>query len=283
MFAELGARTARAADRLRLMLGLRRTLVMGGVRYTERSTESLRRSLSRTGAGLKEYDAVFGDGTRLRLHCTPGRVYADLSGAVLLPRYRLVEDLLSPGMRVLELSSGTGYGAGWLVERVGPSGAVVALDRDRESIRYAQHRYAAANAAFENGGVETLNGELAGSFDAVLTLRGIEDEPSLEAALTELWRVVAPGGWMAIAEPEDIAGRAGFEDLLRRVTATVAVNSVNAAAASAEEVEAEPSDGDAGLPDLGGGSSAGTMSMLTKMQDPLPEHRATWLAMKASP
>lgn len=260
------------------MLGLRRTLVTGGVRYTERSTESLRRSLSRTGAGLKEYDAAFADGTRLRLHCTPGRVYADLSGAVLLPRYRLVEDLLSPGMRVLELSCGTGYGAAWLMERVGPSGAVVALDRDRESIRYAQHRYAAANTAFENGGVETLNGELAGSFDVVIALLGLEDEPGLEAALTELWRVVAPGGWMAIAEPvveQGTGGRAGFEDLLRRVTATVAV------AVGSEEIEA--GGGGAGTAELGTGSSAGTMSMLTKMQDPLPEHRATWLALKASP
>lgn len=218
--AEGASRARRMAARLRLMLGLRRSFVVDGIRYTERSTEPLRRSLSRKGIGLKEYDAVFPDGAKLRLHCTPARVYADVTGALLLPRYRVVEDLLSPGMRALELGCGTGYGAAWLLERVGPSGAVVALDRDRESVKYAQRRYQTANAAFEQGGVETLYGELAGGFDAVLALRGVEAQPGLEATLRELWRVVAPGGWLLVSEPvEAAAGGESIEAMLRRITA----------------------------------------------------------------
>lgn len=242
------------------MLGLRRSFVVDGVRYTERSTEPLRRSLSRKGGGLKEYDAVFADGLKLRLHCTPARVYADLSGAALLPLYELVEDLLRPGMRVLELGCGTGYGAAWLLERVGPSGAVVALDRDRESVKYSQRRYPAANAAFEQGGIETLNGELGGGFDAVLALRGLESQPALDATLRELWRVVAPGGWLLIAEPLQTESPSGepLEAVLRRVVTEPA---------RAEE----PDEQDKQAPAL--------QAMVTRLED--ANKRPVWLALKA--
>ncbi|MCC6676906.1 MAG: class I SAM-dependent methyltransferase [Phycisphaerales bacterium] len=262
---EGSSRAGRLAARVRVMLGLRRTFTVDGVRYTERSTEPLRRSLSRKGAGLKEYDAVFTDGVKLRLHCTPARVYADLSGAALLPRYRMVEDLLSPGMRVLEVSCGTGYGAAWLLERVGPSGAVVALDRDRESVKYAQRRYSGANAAFELGGVETLYGELAGGFDAVLAMRGLDSQSGLEATLRELWRVVSPGGWLLVAEPIEatVEGAESLETVLRRVTSEPSARPE----ASAEGEAAGP-------------VNPSESALISKMDD--PGQRPLWLAMKAS-
>lgn len=262
---EGASRAGRLAARVRVLLGLRRTFTVDGVRYTERSTEPLRRSLSRKGAGLKEYEAAFGDGYKLRLHCTPARVYADLSGPVLLPRYRLVEDLLSPGMRVLDVSCGTGYGAAWLLERVGPSGAVVALDRDRESVKYAQHRYAAANAAFEQGGVETLYGELAGGFEAVLAMRGLDSQSGLEATLRELWRVVSPGGWLLVAEPIDAAGDSAesLESVLRRVT-------------SEPEAKTEARSED----ESAGPAKPSEDGLISKLDD--PGQRPLWLAMKAS-
>lgn len=258
--AELRDREAgggKLAARVRVLLGLRRSFAVEGVRYTERSTEPLRRSLSRKGGGLKEYEARFADGTKLRLHCTPARVYADLTGPVLLPRYKLVEDLLSPGMRVLDVSCGTGYGSAWLLERVGPSGAVVALDRDRESIRYAQHRYGAANVAFEQGGVETLYGELAGGFDAVIAMRGLEAAPGLEETLRELWRVVSPGGLLLVAEPVMPGPEESLESLLARVTSEPAV---------------DPSGEEPG--------EAGPAARMSRLED--PGSAAVWLAVKAS-
>ena len=55
-----------------------------------------------------------------------------------------------------------------LAARVGPSGAVVALDPDHESIRYARRRYTDSNIAWEIGGIGSLEGELDGSFDVVI-------------------------------------------------------------------------------------------------------------------
>lgn len=252
------SRAGRFAARVRTLLGLRRSFTVAGVRYTERSTEPLRRSLSRKGAGLKEYDALFADGAKLRLHCTPARVYADLSGPALLPRYKQIEELLNPGMRVLEIACGTGYGAAWLLERVGPSGAVVALDRDRESVKYAERRYAAANAAFELGGVETLNGELAGGFDAVVAMRGLDSQAGLETTLRELWRVLAPGGWLLVAEPlVAVDGGDSLEPLLRRVTS-------------------EPAGPDA---PADAHSEAPAEALISKIEE--PGQRPLWLAMKA--
>lgn len=279
LLADLGGRAGRMSDRVRLLLGLRRTTIVASVRYTERSTEPLRRSLSRTGAGIKAYDAVFPDGERLRIHCTPNRVYADLFGPALLPRYRLVEDLLTPGMRVLDVSCGTGYGAAWLVDRVGPSGAVVALDRDRESIRYAQRRYPAANAAFEVGGVETLYGELHGGFNAVLALQGVDDQPSVNNVLTEMWRVVAPGGWLLIAERGPVpegrkAADSEFGQLLQRIISqssdpTAMQNTSDAGSAEHASSDTPPA------------AQAGPAAILHELGDPLPAGTPVWLAMKA--
>ncbi len=192
---------SRAIENFKSFLGLRRRFEVDGVRYTERSSEPLHRAISRRGAGRKEFEVCFKDGTVQRIRCTPTRVYADISGPELLPCYQIAEQLLRPGMRVLDAATGTGYGAAWLVERVGPSGAVVALHRDRESIRYAQARYPADNAAFEIGWTEALVGEIDGAFDGVLACAALTPSDDAEAALTEWWRLVAPNGWLLVVAP----------------------------------------------------------------------------------
>jgi len=191
----------RTADALRSLLGLHRRFAVDGVRYTERGAESLRRALSRRGPGRKDFDVSFPGGAAMRIRATPWREYADLGLARLRPVYASVDRLIRPGMRLLDAGAGTGYGAAWLVERVGPSGAVVALERDRESVRYAAARYPAPNVAFECGWLESLTGETDGSFDGVVCCDAIRDRDDPEKALTELWRLVAPGGWMLIGAP----------------------------------------------------------------------------------
>src|SRR5262245_45115586 len=122
------------ANRLRHALGMRQTLLVGGVRYRELSVEPLRRALSRKGSGHKDYDVAFPDGGGMRIRCTPQRIYADLS---LSPRAYVCDHagaLLRPGMRVLVLGGGTGDAGARLGRLVAPSGAVVSLDRDRESV-----------------------------------------------------------------------------------------------------------------------------------------------------
>lgn len=198
-------RSARAADRLgrrlRRLLGLRQSFTVEGVRYREVTTEPLRRALGRKGTGLKEYDVRFPDGATMRIRATNARHYADLVGDRHLELYQLAEPVLTPGSRVLALRSGTGRVGAWLSGRVGPSGAVVALDPDEESIAYAKHRYAVPNVAYEVGGVEAVAGEVDGAFDGVLAIGAVRRGPDELGQVRELWRLVAPAGWLVLAAP----------------------------------------------------------------------------------
>jgi trans-aconitate methyltransferase len=102
-------------------------------------------------------------------------------------------------MRVLIPQGGTGYAGAWAAGRVAPSGAVVSLESDEESVAYAKHRYRLPNASFESGGLETLQGEVDGAFDAILAVEAIAPLDDEEARFAELWRLVRPGGWLMAA------------------------------------------------------------------------------------
>ncbi|MEM9065727.1 MAG: class I SAM-dependent methyltransferase [Planctomycetota bacterium] len=188
---------------LRRIVGLEPELVVDGVRYHARSGEPLRRALSPTGRGSKEYDAQFPTGERMRIRVTRRRHFADLLGPGRLDLYRASGNAVRPGLRVLDLASGTGAGAAWLAERVGPSGAVVALEEDGASVRYARRRYAAPNIAYEITEERSLEGEPDGAFDAVFLIASpgsLTDRPdAVRARLVELPRLLAPGGFAHIA------------------------------------------------------------------------------------
>ncbi len=194
---------------LRRILGLRRSFVTGGVRYTERTVEPLHRSLSRKGPGFKEFDAEFPDGTRMLIRCTARRVFADLAAPSLMPVYRRAEPLVTPGMRALVIQSGTGYAPEWLAGLLGPSGAIVALDRDEESIRYARARYALGVVSFEVGGIAELSGETDGAFELVLAIGALLNSDDESKVLGELWRVVGRGGRLVVGAPRGEPGAAG--------------------------------------------------------------------------
>jgi SAM-dependent methyltransferase len=202
----LARTTWKALHRLRALLGLRRAFRENGVYYKETGTELLWRALSRKGSGSKEYRVTFPppDRSKLLIHCTADRIYADAMGPLMLPHYQRAVAMIRPGMRVLDMPCNTGYAAAWLAEQVGPSGAVVAIDPDTESITYAQKRYAsgkARNVAFEIGDASSLAGETDGSFDAVLAIGGLARLGEFAGVVKELWRVVAPGGWMLVGVP----------------------------------------------------------------------------------
>jgi len=188
-----------------------RTLVVDDVRYRERSTEPLHRALSARGSGHKDYDVLFADQAPMRIRCTVQRLYADIVGPQVLAPYRLGDPIVRPGMRVLDVRCGTGAGAAHLAARVGPSGAIVALDPDHESVRYARRRYRAANVSFEIGGVESLSGELDGSFDAIVAVDWVRPSTDAPRDLGALWRALAPGGPMLLVQPLPGAGRFGGE------------------------------------------------------------------------
>lgn len=207
----------RMLNRLRRVsraLGLsRRKIVVSGVVYRELSSVSLRRALGDTGAGVKEYEVVFPrpggelEGAQhahresMRIRFTHRRRFADLGHD---PRVRFVRSLrgiVRPGDRVLDLGCGTGAGSAELAYGVGPSGGVVAINRDGESIRYARQRYRANHLAYELGWLDTLSGELDGAFHAAIAVdlfRDAKDDPGRTRAIAELWRVVCEGGTVLV-------------------------------------------------------------------------------------
>ncbi len=205
-------------------LGLsRRRIDVGGVVYRERTGVSLRRALSELGEGVKEYEVRFAQPGRamasmqyphreeMRIRFTRLRQYADLGHDPRVRFVRSLRDAIRPGQRVLELGCGTGASSAFLASGVGPSGAVVAVNRDGESIRFARQRYRWDHLAFELGWLETLAGELDHSFDVVVCVdlyRDAPDDPSRARAIAELWRVVAEGGSLLLvgSDPKQADG-----------------------------------------------------------------------------
>ncbi|MBK7405589.1 MAG: class I SAM-dependent methyltransferase [Phycisphaerales bacterium] len=184
----------------------RRTISVQGIRYTERTTEPLHRALGDRGPGFKDYDALFPEAAPLRIRCTASRPYADIVGPAILAPYRQSDPIIRPGMRVLDARCSTGYGAAHLAQQVGPSGAVVALDPDHESIRFARRRYPYGNVSFEIGGPDSVSGEFEGAFDAIVAVELLQDAEQAARTLAGLWRVLAPGGPMLLVQPLPVTG-----------------------------------------------------------------------------
>lgn len=112
-----------------------------------------------------------------------------------------VESLqLSPGSRVYDACCGSGASALPAARAVGPAGAVLGVDVSENLLARARAKAAAAglhNARFRSGDAFDP-GEPAGSFDAVICVFGIFFAADMPGAVRGLWRLVAPGGRLAI-------------------------------------------------------------------------------------
>ena len=116
-----------------------------------------------------------------------------------VPRLLDVADL-RPGERVLDVACGTGAVARVAAERVGASGAVSGLDLNAGMIAVARSLPAPAGAAItwiERNAADT--GLAPGGFDVVVCQQGLQFFPDKIAALSELHRVLVPGGRLAIS------------------------------------------------------------------------------------
>lgn len=189
--------------RARSAIGVRRGLKVHGVYYKELSAESLQRALSKKGRGWKEYRVTFPDGSKQIIRASAQRVYDDVmaplgydAGQGLLAP---LLEIIRPGSRLLLVNAGTGSAAAWLGAAVGRSGAVVALEPDEQSVMFAAKRYPRHNVAFEHAGLEGLRGETDGAFEGAAVLRSLPEDDA--GALSEVWRVIAPGGWLLVACP----------------------------------------------------------------------------------
>lgn len=110
---------------------------------------------------------------------------------------RLVElAAVSPGARVLDVATGTGFVALAAAAQVGAGGSVTGIDLSPAMLERARHKAAAAGLAvtFQVGDAERL--EFAdGSFDLVLCASSLFFVPDMICAVREWRRVLAPGGW----------------------------------------------------------------------------------------
>jgi len=114
---------------------------------------------------------------------------------------RTVERLsLQPGASVLDVCSGSGASALPAAERVAPDGRVLAFDLAEGLLDLARAKAGQrglSNIEFRAGDFEEL-GLPDHSFDAVICVFGIFFLPDMARAVRELWRMIRPGGRLAI-------------------------------------------------------------------------------------
>jgi hypothetical protein len=101
-------------------------------------------------------------------------------------------------MRVLVCPGGTGALGARVARLVGPSGAVVSLEGDDESVQFATRRYPLSNVAYEKGKTRDIGGETNGAFDAAIIAFSDETEEQAAGALAEALRIVQGGGWVLV-------------------------------------------------------------------------------------
>jgi arsenite methyltransferase len=109
---------------------------------------------------------------------------------------------LAPGERVLDLGSGAGTDSLIAAQMVGEQGHVTGIDMTQEMLakaRAAAAEMGATNVEFVEGEAERLPFPDA-SFDVVISNGVIDLVPDKDAVFTELFRVLAPGGRIQVAD-----------------------------------------------------------------------------------
>lgn len=145
--------------------------------------ESQRTDWNRVATGWEKWDQFFDDNMAFLNH-------------------RLVSDArVRPGMRVLDLGSGTGYPALLAAQTAGSTGSVTGLDLAESMLGAAERkakRLGIHNVSFRTGDVTTLPFGTS-SFDAVISRFCLMFLPEIPKAVAEIARVLKSGGYAAAA------------------------------------------------------------------------------------
>jgi demethylmenaquinone methyltransferase/2-methoxy-6-polyprenyl-1,4-benzoquinol methylase len=105
---------------------------------------------------------------------------------------------LSPGDRALDVATGTGDLALELAARVAPNGEVIGVDFAERMLELARAK-AGARVRFESGNALALDYP-DGAFDAATVGFGARNFSDLERGMSEMARVVRPGGHVVVLE-----------------------------------------------------------------------------------
>ena len=107
---------------------------------------------------------------------------------------------LRPGATVLDVACGTGASALPAASAVSPTGRVIGVDLAENLLTLAREkakRRGLANVEFRKADMSAL-GYPDAAFDAVVCVFGVLFVKDMEALVSELWRMVKPGGRLAI-------------------------------------------------------------------------------------
>jgi ubiquinone/menaquinone biosynthesis C-methylase UbiE len=107
---------------------------------------------------------------------------------------------LPMGAKVLDVGCGTGASALPAADAVGKNGSVLGVDLASRLLERARAKALAAgleNVEFRVGDMTAL-GHPDGSFDAVVSVFSVFFVPDMEGLVRELWRMVRPGGKLAL-------------------------------------------------------------------------------------
>lgn len=114
-----------------------------------------------------------------------------------LHRYAMAMEL-APGRKVLDIACGEGYGSNLLAS---VAEGVWGVDIDPETIKHAAEKYKAHNLNFSVGAADAIPFK-DHTFDLAVSFETIEHHDRHEAMMTELKRVLKPGGVLIISSPD---------------------------------------------------------------------------------
>ena len=144
------------------------------------------------------------------------------TAALDTPWHRLVQEALEidrdlAGRQVLEIACGRGELAGWCVSQSQPS-RFVAADFSIGAVRLARHRVGAASRSVRFIQADAQAIALpSNSMDSVICCETIEHVPDPRAALSELARVLRPGGRLFLTTPNYLGPIGAYRGYLRLV------------------------------------------------------------------
>lgn len=139
------------------------------------------------------------DDPELKAQVDPATAYEDFFVPALFQEWapRLADAArVGPGSRVLDVACGTGVLARTAAARVGPTGSVAGLDVNPGMLAVAARLE--PRVEWRQGVAEDLP-YADQSFDAVVSQFGLMFFTDRRKALEEMFRVLTPGGWLAVA------------------------------------------------------------------------------------